>query len=319
MFAASGYRKCAIRFFNHYTMSDHPNHSKSAQDYICPNCQHLANGNYCPQCGQETHLHKDTFLGLLSHFVAHYFHYDSKFWNTLKALVVSPGKLTIAYREKKRQRYIPPISLYIFVSIVFFLLFSVFQKSVINVKVSSGKDSIALQQNVEHKRHITEILEKNAKKENRSLSTFEKINGKMGDGVMNELGKSPEIFKEKLVHTFPKIFFFMIPFMALILKLFFVRDKRLYFVDHAVFALHMHSFIFVLSLIALVNPFEGIQDSVSMITMAICIVYMIIALRRVYKRSWGLSVLIGLSTTALYFICLFLVLFLDLYILFGAH
>lgn len=265
-------------------------------------------------------MHKDTFWGLLSHFVAHYFHYDSKFWKTLKTLVISPGKLTIAYREKKRQRYIRPISLYIFVSIVFFLLFSIFQKSVINVKVSPTENpAAAIQQKTQNKHHVTETLEKNASKEKRSLTTLEKINGKMGDGVMYELGKSPEGFKEKLTHTFPKIFFFMIPFMALILKLFFIRDKRLYFVDHAVFALHLHSFIFIISLIGLLNPFEGVQDTVSIITMVICILYMILALRRVYKRSWGLSILIGLSTTALYFICLFLVLFLDLFILFGFH
>ena len=84
----------------------------------CPNCGHIADLNYCPQCGQATHLHKDTFWGMVVHFVGHYFHYDSKFWQTLKDLVKHPGKLTVAYWEKKRARYLPPISLYIFVRCV---------------------------------------------------------------------------------------------------------------------------------------------------------------------------------------------------------
>jgi predicted amidophosphoribosyltransferase len=46
---------------------------------LCPNCGYKANLNYCAQCGQATRLHKDTFWGLLVHFVSDYFHYDSKF------------------------------------------------------------------------------------------------------------------------------------------------------------------------------------------------------------------------------------------------
>jgi len=102
-------------------MSDEP----EKQEYICPNCGSVASGNYCPQCGQETHLHKDTFLGMIAHFVEHYFHYDSKFWKTLKTLLFYPGKLTLEYRAKRRQRYISPISLYIFVTVIFFLISSI--------------------------------------------------------------------------------------------------------------------------------------------------------------------------------------------------
>ena len=66
---------------------------------VCPNCGYEANYNYCAQCGQETHLHKDTFWGLVTHFVSHYFHYDSKLWTTVKTLVAKPGELTLAYRK----------------------------------------------------------------------------------------------------------------------------------------------------------------------------------------------------------------------------
>lgn len=91
---------------------------------ICPNCGYKANYNYCAKCGQATHIHQETLWAMITHFLAHYFHYDSKLWLTLKALITRPGKLTAAYRENIRQRYIPPISLYIVVSVFFFLLFS---------------------------------------------------------------------------------------------------------------------------------------------------------------------------------------------------
>jgi hypothetical protein len=96
-------------------MSHHSSEPKN-----CPNCGYPAVDNYCAQCGQENHLHKDTFGALIMHFAGHYLHYDSKFWQTLNTLWFKPGLLTTAYWEEKRMRYIPPMSLYIFVSFIYF-------------------------------------------------------------------------------------------------------------------------------------------------------------------------------------------------------
>ncbi|RYY20354.1 MAG: DUF3667 domain-containing protein, partial [Chitinophagaceae bacterium] len=95
---------------------DHP------ESITCPNCGFQAERNFCAECGQATHLHKETFVGLVLHFIAHYFHFESKFWVTVKHLISRPGSLTLAYINKKRASFIPPISLYIFISAVFFLL-----------------------------------------------------------------------------------------------------------------------------------------------------------------------------------------------------
>jgi hypothetical protein len=90
----------------------------------CPNCGASVTGKYCSECGQKQEMHRETFWHILTHFVGHYFHYDSKFWVTLKTLCFYPGKLTLAYHNHQRMKYIPPVNLYIFVSVVFFLFFS---------------------------------------------------------------------------------------------------------------------------------------------------------------------------------------------------
>lgn len=289
----------------------------SGTDYICPNCQHLASENFCPNCGQATHLHKDTFLGLITHFVAHYFHYDSKFWLTLKALITRPGKLTLAYQQKKRQRYIPPISLYIFVSITFFLLFSLTSHSIVNIQGTPQEDIHAPSDKaIFDKTDPTKKMLDKAKKENREPSILEKFNARIGEGALRQVRQSPEGFKEKLFHTFPKVFFFMIPVLALILKLFFWKSKTMLFVDHAVFALHVHSFIFIIALLGVLNPFKTLEDPLVYFTFGASLIYLIIAIKNVYGRQWRSAIVLGILTTALYLVLLFVAMIADIILLF---
>lgn len=57
-------------------------------------------------------------------------------------------------------------------------------------------------------------------------------------------------FAESLSHNLPKLMFFLLPVFALILKLVYIR-RKIYFADHAVFTLYLHSFIFLFFTIAL--------------------------------------------------------------------
>ncbi len=91
---------------------------------LCPNCSTPVHGNYCAQCAQEAHLHKETFWHMILYFAGHYFHFDSKFWISVKTLLFKPGKLTLAWHNKQRMRYVAPVNFYIFTSVAFFILFS---------------------------------------------------------------------------------------------------------------------------------------------------------------------------------------------------
>lgn len=59
---------------------------------------------------------------MVIHAVADYFHFEHKFFGTIKPLLLKPGSLTKAYVAGKRVSFIHPIRLYIFISIVFFLV-----------------------------------------------------------------------------------------------------------------------------------------------------------------------------------------------------
>lgn len=89
----------------------------------CENCNSALEPNYkyCPYCGQESHW-SGKLGGLFSNFLSDYFTFDSKIIRSLKPLLIRPGFLTLAYLEGKRVHYISPLRMFIFLSIIFFLL-----------------------------------------------------------------------------------------------------------------------------------------------------------------------------------------------------
>ena len=88
----------------------------------CLNCGHHVEFHYCSSCGQPNLELREPFWHFVGHSIAHYFHFESKFWQTLVPLLTKPGQLTLDYLAGKRARYIHPVSLYIFISIVYFLI-----------------------------------------------------------------------------------------------------------------------------------------------------------------------------------------------------
>ncbi|WP_443947510.1 DUF3667 domain-containing protein [Pedobacter sp. AW1-32] len=95
---------------------------KYRKEHNCLNCGAEVEKHYCSACGQPNLELKESLWAFLSHSIAHYFHFDNKFFQTLKPLLTKPGLVTLDYLAGKRARYINPVSMYIFVSIVYFLV-----------------------------------------------------------------------------------------------------------------------------------------------------------------------------------------------------
>ncbi|WP_113661420.1 DUF3667 domain-containing protein [Pedobacter nanyangensis] len=95
---------------------------KLRKEKNCLNCGHHVEDTYCPHCGQENIELKEDALHMITHAIADYFHFEHKFFGTIKPLLFKPGKLTVDYVAGKRASFLHPIKLYIFISIVFFIL-----------------------------------------------------------------------------------------------------------------------------------------------------------------------------------------------------
>lgn len=97
-------------------------HGKLREDKNCLNCRHMVEERFCPNCGQENIEPRQPFHFLFTHFIEDFTHYDGQFWKTIKYLLFRPGKLTKEYLAGKRQQFVPPVKLYIFISFITFLL-----------------------------------------------------------------------------------------------------------------------------------------------------------------------------------------------------
>jgi hypothetical protein len=88
----------------------------------CLNCGAILQGKYCHVCGQENLQIKESFGHMMNHAVSDYFHFDHQFFHTLKPLFLKPGMLTNEYMAGRRAQYLHPVKMYIFISLVYFLL-----------------------------------------------------------------------------------------------------------------------------------------------------------------------------------------------------
>ncbi len=99
----------------------------------CLNCENALReeDEYCSACGQAVD-HEETLKSFLSHFLSDYFTFDSKIIRSIKPLITEPGFLSNEYLAGRRVRYIPPLRMFIFLSIIFFLLLSLLSNTTAN-------------------------------------------------------------------------------------------------------------------------------------------------------------------------------------------
>lgn len=104
-------------------------------------------------------------------------------------------------------------------------------------------------------------------------------------------------------HDIPKIMFVLLPLFALYVGWFYDR-RRYYYVNHAIFSVHFHSFVFLFFLLLLIVnaliPGEWTGFILIAITPIPVFIYLVAALHGMYGGSWGRSLLKALGITVLY-------------------
>jgi hypothetical protein len=103
-------------------------HQPERKEKDCLNCGAEVLGRYCQVCGQENIVTQQNFWSLGKHFIYDIFHFDGKFFDTLKYLITKPGRVPREYVAGKRMSYLDPIRMYLFTSALFFLIFFTFRK-----------------------------------------------------------------------------------------------------------------------------------------------------------------------------------------------
>ncbi|WP_273276895.1 DUF3667 domain-containing protein [Maribacter polysiphoniae] len=91
----------------------------------CKNCENYFDDSYkyCPYCGQEA-TDNLTFGVLFSNTIENYFSIDARFFRSFIPLMLKPGVLARRFVDGKRLSYLHPAQFYLFISVVFFFIFS---------------------------------------------------------------------------------------------------------------------------------------------------------------------------------------------------
>ena len=126
--------------------------------------------------------------------------------------------------------------------------------------------------------------------------------------IKKRLGSNSQItVTEEFQHNVPKLMFILLPVFALLIKLFYMRNKNKYAAD-IIFSINYHSFAFLLLLVMyvvnLMLPFTIVNLIIFFMSLFLLLFYLIIALRKVYGQNYFVSTLKALSISILYFILL---------------
>jgi hypothetical protein len=246
----------------------------SVETEACPSCGTELTGKFCHRCG-EKRRHEEELA--LKHFALHGLHelthLDSKVFATLRYLFSRPGYLTQEYVAGRRSLYMKPLSLFLVVCALYFLVDSYFPRSVYDVYWLTRQDKTG---------NVDKLWTKLAAKKRVSK---EVIVERVQDRV-HKLSTTMQ-FANVLV-------------TAVVLALLFHKH---YFVEHLVFAFHLLSFTFLTS--SLLHPLIFRMDIYSWASyltsgamLMVYLTYLFLALRRVYQQSAGLTLIKSLLTLA---------------------
>src|SRR5437762_695435 len=126
---------------------------------------------------------------------------------------------------------------------------------------------------------------------------FEKWLEQRAKEKMGEHGSKMALFIATLFSNLPYMMLCCIPLFALVLKVLYVR-KRIFYIDHLVYALHIHSFAY-LAIMLIVLITLGLNRSIpgafaGWIIAALWIAFaaqVFLSIRRVYRQGWFFTVL----------------------------
>jgi hypothetical protein len=237
----------------------------------CDNCGAAVSGSYCAACGQRLEPPVHSLWHFATVATEDLTHADSRLWRTLGALLFHPGYLTREFLAGRRARYLPPVRLYLVISVAFFLWASTTHGArVVQISTPDHGPSktvlVPLDEGTFGKPLPGESAEQQAE---RICSGGMNYDGPWRERIqpaahracvrmVTDKGHSlPEVF----MHNVPRAMFIFLPLLAGVMMLMYWRPRH-YYVEHLLLFLHNHAFVFLLLLLAglasaLLKPLAG--------------------------------------------------------------
>ncbi|MFM9075405.1 MAG: hypothetical protein ACKORJ_07560, partial [Bacteroidota bacterium] len=196
-------------------------------------------------------------------------------------------------------RYYHPVRAYAFISLVFFFLLFGLDSGGEKKSLISTTDFQKIWEGIYASSDQIRYKSLQSYDSTQSLLPAEKRDGWLNQTLLRTSFRLMERYKKDggwqefrqdlgsaLEANYPKVFFMMLPIIALVLHLLFIRRGFLY-PEHLVFTLYYYNFIYLMaSLIMLVGflPLGG--DTLSLIGTWWMALYLPFAMRKMYRQTW---------------------------------
>jgi hypothetical protein len=202
-------------------------------------------------------------------------------WRTLYYLWLKPGRLTQEFVAGRRVAFLPPFRLYLVLSIIFFLIasFSHTEGKIIEFDAA--------------KRDASTITSCDDIHIEGSLSGYPGLNQRIKHACAEIVRDNGQNLMHAAVSTMPKAMFIFLPLIAFLHMLLYWRPRFRY-AEHLLFFVHLHAFFFsvaivMVSAIILARawpPLLGPSEVLETLLGWTLPVYTVIAMRRVFTKSW---------------------------------
>ena len=229
----------------------------------CENCGAPVTARFCGQCGQRVEPPVHSLWHFTHVALEDLTHADSRLWRTLAALSFKPGFLTHEFLAGRRARYLPPVRLYLVLSVVFFLWASVMPgkaQVLLITEPQHGTRSVAMTPIEAAKNNPLaprpgESAEQRAQRVcNNGQSQYrgpwrDFLLTKMHQVCVRSVIDNGKAVRESLLHNVPRALFLFLPLLAGAMMLMYWWPRH-YYVEHLLLFVHNHAFAFLLLLLA---------------------------------------------------------------------
>ena len=232
----------------------------------CLNCGTTLHGSHCHECGQKKiHSSEFSLKRFLGRLIDDFTDLESnKILRTLAAMVFRPGLLAIEYLAGRRGNYIGPVKLYLTFSALYFL----FAWAVLSEVRGGSVQRIG--------RHSATI------------------------SMARQRGLDPNVLADKISQKAEKyataLRFFSVLISGTFLAALYFRMRK-YYVEHLIFSLYYYAFDFfcksLFAVLFITTAAFGWKLPAMILNLfyPLALVYLIFALRRVYKQKWPMTLL----------------------------
>lgn len=271
----------------------------------CANCHAPLSGPFCAACGQAIETHRRSLYRLVRGFIADLLSLESRTLRTTWVLLAHPGELSRAFKEGRIQRYVPPVRLYLFVSLLFFVAlsfthlalvqFSLYSR-ILPAAVAGGPPRHAVATDMVFFQPVGSVQNRDAA----PRDAIERVRNQSDAGArenaferavfqtLYRLQADPAALNGPLTEWLPRILFVLLPLFAMVMALFYFRSRQFLFVDHLVFSLNLHSFGFAALLAAGVLAQTLLPGAaVAWLFFAVVCTYLLLAMKRFYAQGWA--------------------------------